>query len=81
MRKSRIKKFIVLVLFVLLATNVFATTYVISDYHFEVDGKTQKGVLANLIVPEGKEEFSSEEELVNSLAAKRQTLVNKRFSL
>ena len=58
MRKSRIKKFIVLVLFVLLATNVFATTYVISDYHFEVDGKTQKGVLANLIVSEGKEEFS-----------------------
>ena len=79
MRKSRIKKFIVLVLVVLLATNVVATTYVISDYHFEVDGKTQKGVLANLIVPEGKEEFSSEEELVNSLAAKRQTLVNKRL--
>ena len=77
MGKSGLKKLLTLVVFVFLTVNVFATTYVISNYHFDVDGKTQKRVLSDLIIPDEKEEFSSEEELVNALAAKRQALVNK----
>ena len=79
MGKSGLKKLLALVVFVFLTVNVFATTYVISNYHFDVDGKTQKRVLSDLIIPDEKEEFSSEEELVNALAAKRQALVNKRL--
>lgn len=79
MRKSVVKKLFVFVLFALLTISIYAKTYVINDYHFEIDGKTQKRVVKDLIIPEGDEVFSSEEGLLNSLAAKRQTLINRRL--
>ena len=79
MGKSRLIKLIAVTVFVFLTVNAFAMTYVISDYHFDVDGKTQKRVLSDLIIPDEKEEFSSEEKLKEALGAKRQSLVNKRL--
>lgn len=79
MKKSGLKKLLTLILFVFMTVNSFATTYVISNYNFDVVGKTQKSVLANQIIPNGEERFSSEEELVNALEAKKQTLINKRL--
>ena len=40
-----------------MTVNSFATTYVISNYNFDVVGKTQKSVLANQIIPNGEETF------------------------
>ena len=79
MHFDRIKRFLLLTIAMLLAFNVFAASYVITDYEILVDGKTQKRVIRNLIVPEDTEEvFASEEELVAALDGKRQALVNKR---
>ena len=79
MHFDRMKRFLLLTIAMLLAFNVFAASYVITDYEILVDGKTQKRVIRNLIVPEDTEEvFASEEELVAALDGKRQALVNKR---
>ena len=79
MHFDRMKRFLLLTIAMLLAFNVFAASYVITDYEILVDGKTQKRVIRNLIIPEDTEEvFASEEELVAALDGKRQALVNKR---
>ena len=42
MHFDRMKRFLLLTIAMLLAFNVFAASYVITDYEILVDGKTQK---------------------------------------
>ena len=79
MNARGIRRLFALIIVAVLAVNVFAATYVISDYSFAIDGKTQKRVVRDLIVPEGEEKFATEEELVAALESKKQALKNKRF--
>ncbi len=74
------KKALVFVLFfILLLSSVFADSFVIRSYDFDISGKTQKWVIRNLIIPSEEEKFSSMEELVLALDAKTQTILNKRI--
>lgn len=77
--KKVLKRISILTLIISISINIFATKYVISSYDFDIDGKTQERVLSNLIIPIGEELFSSEEELVNAIDAKKQVLLNKRL--
>ncbi|MGN1163930.1 MAG: hypothetical protein ACI4S4_03885, partial [Candidatus Ornithospirochaeta sp.] len=79
MKRRGIRRLFALMIIAVLSINVFAATYVISDYHFVIDGKTQKRVVRDLIVPDGEESFASEEELVAALDGKKQALRNKRL--
>ena len=54
--------------------------YEIAEYHFEVEGKTRPSALQHLIVPtDGDPLFTGEEEMIASLDAKRQELINTRL--
>ncbi len=73
-------KKLISILFILciITVSLFAESYVIRSYDFDISGKTQAWVLRNLIVPKSEEKFSSKEELVSALNSKKQTLDNKR---
>ncbi len=74
------RKALVFVLFlIVLVSSVFAESFIIRDYDFDISGKTQKWVVRNLIIPSGEEKFSSRDELVSALDGKKQTLLNKRL--
>ena len=74
-----IKKLLVISLLILMCCSVFATTYKIIDYDFDVSGKTMDYAVKRLIVPSGEETFETEEALLNALNAKKQTLINQRI--
>lgn len=67
-----------MVVLLVLVADLFASTYVIKSYSFDVQGKTKAFVLREAIGEPGNEEFSSEEELISFLNGKRQILNNKR---
>ncbi len=74
------RKALVFVLFlIVLVSSVFAESFIIRDYDFDISGKTQKWVVRNLIIPSGEEKFSSRDELVSALEGKKQALLNKRL--
>lgn len=62
----------------LLILPIWASNFVIRDYSFSIEGKTQEWVVRNLVIPENDESFSSLEELISSLNNKKQLLDNKR---
>lgn len=72
------KNWFVLGLLILMCCSVFATSYRIIDYYFDVPGKTMDYAVKRLIVPDSEEIFDSEENLVNALNGKKQTLTNQR---
>ena len=72
------KRLVIGLMLLILAAEVFAATYVIKSYSFDVKGKTKGFVLREAIGDPGEEEFSSEDELVSFLNDKRQILNNKR---
>ena len=74
------KKVLFFVLFfIALVSSVFAESFILRDYDFDISGKTQKWVVKELIIPSGEEKFSSRDELVTALDGKKQTLLNKRL--
>lgn len=58
--------------------SLFAEHFIIENYVFDISGKTKESAVRALIVPGGKEEFNSEDDLVAALDRKVQTLNNKR---
>lgn len=66
------------IIFCIITTSLFAESYVIRTYDFDIPGKTQTWVIRNLLVPKTEERFSSREELTAALDSKKQLLDNKR---
>ncbi len=58
--------------------SLFAESYIIRSYDYDISGKTQKWVVENLIVPDGEEKFESWEEVESALNNKQQAIINKR---
>ncbi len=73
------KALVFVLFFIVLVSSVFAESFIIRDYDFDISGKTQKWVVRNLIIPSGEEKFSSRDELVSALEGKKQALLNKRL--
>lgn len=73
------KKWFILGLVLLMCCSLFAASYKIIDYDFDVSGKTMDYAVKRLIVPNDEEIFDSEENLVNALNGKKQTLINQRI--
>ncbi len=63
----------------LLSVSLFAGSFIIRSYDFDITGKTKEWAVRKLIVPEGEENFPGMDELVSSLDGKRQALYNKRL--
>ena len=72
------KLFLILLFSLILSLSIFAESYVIRSYSFDISGKTQKWVVENLVVAEEEEVFSSLEEVESALSDKQQALLNKR---
>ena len=76
------KRIIAALVFILIACQVFASTYKIRSYSFDLkEGKTKRSILLEFIDSKDKEKdktFDSLEKMVAFLDDKRQQLVNKR---
>ncbi|MBP5751596.1 MAG: hypothetical protein J6W60_01885, partial [Treponema sp.] len=76
------KRIIAALVFILVACQVFASTYKIRSYSFDLkEGKTKRSILLEFIDSKDKEKdktFDSLEKMVAFLDDKRQQLVNKR---
>lgn len=66
-------------LLILVVTGVYAHTYTIRNYSFEVIGKTKQFVLREAVGEPGDETFPGIAELEDFLDGKRRILVNKRL--
>lgn len=76
------KKVIAVLVFILVACQVFASTYKVRSYSFDVkEGKTKRSILLEFVDSKDKEKdktFDSLEKMVAFLDDKRQQLINKR---
>ena len=75
------KRILTALVFILVACQVFASTYKIRSYSFEVDGKSKKSSLLEFVDSKDKEKdktFDSLEKMIAFLDDKRQQLINKR---
>ncbi len=62
-----------------LADCVFASTYTISGYRFQINGKTKEETVRDLIVSKTVEQYSSEAQVKDALEEKRHILINSRL--
>lgn len=76
------KKVIAVLVFILVACQMFASTYKVRSYSFDVkEGKTKRSILLEFVDSKDKEKdktFDSLEKMVAFLDDKRQQLINKR---
>ena len=75
------KKLIAALVFILIAFQVFASTYKVRSYSFDIKGKSKRATLLEFIDSKDKEKdktFDSLEKMVAFLDDKRQQLINKR---
>lgn len=72
------KKILTIVALMLAFAQIFATTYTISSYSFDVTGKTKQKILSDFVQEPGAT-FDSEEDLVSFLDDKLQQLLNLRL--
>jgi len=75
-----VKRFFSFLVLLLATAQLFASTYIINSYSYEVDGKTKKFALAEFVGEPG-DSFSSEADLKKFLEDKKQQLWNKRVFL
>ena len=75
--EKHVKRIGVFLVFMLVLSQLFASTYRIRSYKYESD-KTTKAALSEFVGPAGTT-FESEEAMYEFLADKRQQLYNKRI--